>query len=57
MTSPRQLATWRSLPAIQAAVTYYGVYTDEIDQRIQANEQEAAEAHAAWMAGKNALQR
>lgn len=43
------------LGLVQAAVTYYGAYTDEIDQRIQANEQETAEAHAAWMAGKNAL--
>lgn len=40
---------------VQAAVTYYGAYTDEVDQRIEANAQEAAEAHAAWLAGKNAL--
>ena len=39
------------LGLVQAAVTYYGAYTDEIDQWIVANEQEAAEAHAAWMAG------
>ena len=45
------------LGLIQAAVTYYGAYTDEIDQWITANEQEAAEAHAAWTAGKNALRR
>jgi hypothetical protein len=42
---------------VQAAVTYYGAYTDEIDQWIEANEQEVAEAHAAWTAGKNAVQR
>src|SRR5215831_19393029 len=32
-----------SLGLVQAAVTYYGAYTDEIDQWITANEQEAAE--------------
>jgi uncharacterized protein (DUF433 family) len=41
---------------VQAAVTYYGAYTDEIDQWIEINAQEAAEAHAAWAAGKNAVQ-
>jgi uncharacterized protein (DUF433 family) len=41
---------------VQAAVTYYGAYTDEIDQWIKVNAQEAAEAHAAWEAGKNAVQ-
>ena len=40
---------------VQAAVTYYGAYTDEIDQWIEVNAQEAAEAHAAWAAGKNAV--
>jgi hypothetical protein len=45
------------LGLVQAAVTYYGAYTDEIDPWIQANEQEAAEAHAAWMTGKSAVQR
>jgi hypothetical protein len=45
------------LGLVQAAVTYYGAYTDEVDQWIQANEQEAAEAYAAWTAGKNALHR
>jgi uncharacterized protein (DUF433 family) len=45
------------LGLVQAAITYYGAYTDEIDQWIKANEQEAAEAHAAWMAGKAAVQR
>ena len=42
---------------VQAAVTYYGAYTDEIDQWIEANAQEVAEAHAAWAAGKNAVRR
>jgi len=31
------------LGLVQAAVTYYSVYTDEIDQWIEANEREAAE--------------
>jgi len=42
------------LGLVQAAITYYGAYTDEIDQWIEANEQEAAEARAAWLAGKAA---
>jgi uncharacterized protein (DUF433 family) len=45
------------LGLVQAAITYYGAYTNEIDQWIEASEQEAAEAHAAWMAGKAAVQR
>jgi uncharacterized protein (DUF433 family) len=44
------------LGLVQAAVTYYGAYTDEIDQWIEVNAQEAAQAHAAWAAGKNAVQ-
>ena len=43
------------LGLVQAAVTYYGAYTDEIDQWIEVNAQEADEAHAAWAAGKNAV--
>jgi hypothetical protein len=45
------------LGLVQAAVSYYGAYTDETDQWIEANEQEAAEAYAAWTAGKTAVQR
>jgi hypothetical protein len=45
------------LGLVQAAITYYGAYTGEIDQWIEANEQEAAAAHGAWMAGKAAVQR
>ncbi len=44
------------LGLVQAAIAYYGAYTGEIDQQIQANEQEAAEAHAAYQAGQAALQ-
>lgn len=42
---------------MQAAIAYYGAYTDEIDQQIEANEQETAEAHAAYLAGEAALRR
>jgi uncharacterized protein (DUF433 family) len=54
-----EAARYLELPLgiVQAAVTYYGAYTDEIDQWIEANAQEAAEAHAAWAAGKNAVRR
>jgi uncharacterized protein (DUF433 family) len=45
------------LGLVQAAIAYYGAYTDEIDQQIEANEQEAAEAHAAYLAGAAALRR
>jgi uncharacterized protein (DUF433 family) len=45
------------LGLVQAAITYYGAYRDEIDQWIEINEQEAAEAHAAWTAGQSAIQR
>lgn len=42
---------------VQAAVTYYGAYPDEIDEWIASNEREAAEARAAWLAGQQALRR
>jgi len=43
------------LGLVQAAVTYYGAYRDEIDELIGDNEREAARAHAAWEAGRAAL--
>ena len=43
------------LGLVQAAITYYGAYRDEIDQWIESNEQETAEAHAAWAAGQAAV--
>jgi hypothetical protein len=43
------------LGLVQAAISYYGAYRDEIDQWIDANEQQAAEAHAAWTAGQDAV--
>ena len=45
------------LGLVQAAVTYYGAYPGEIDDRIQANRREREEAHAAWVAGQSALRR
>jgi hypothetical protein len=45
------------LGLVQAAIAYYGSYTEEIDQQIEANEQETAEAHAAYLAGQAALKR
>jgi len=43
---------------VQAAIAYYGAYTDEIDQqKIAANEQETAETHAAYLAGQAAFRR
>jgi hypothetical protein len=43
------------LSLVQAAISYYGAYRDEIDQWIEANEQQLAEAHAAWSAGQDAV--
>jgi hypothetical protein len=43
------------LGIVQAAVSYYGAYREEIDQWIEANEQQAAEAYAAWSAGQDAV--
>ena len=43
------------LGLVQAAISYYGAYQEEIDQWIEANEQQAAEAHAAWSAGQDAI--
>ena|SRR5215469_8300771 len=43
------------LGLVQAAVAYYGTYAAEIDELIDFNEQETAEAHAAFMAGQAAV--
>ena len=45
------------LGLVQAAVTYYGGYPGEVDDWIERNERETAEAHAAWLAGRSALRR
>jgi len=46
-----------SLGLVQAAVAYYGAFPDEIDEWVRLNEQEAQDAHAAWLAGQAALDR
>lgn len=45
------------LGLVQAAISYYGTYTAEIDQLIDLNEQEAAEAHATYITGQEAVRR
>jgi len=54
-----EAARYLELPLglVQAAVSYYGAFPDEIDQWIDLNEQEAAEAHAAYAAGQAAVRR
>jgi uncharacterized protein (DUF433 family) len=44
------------LGLVQAAITYYGAYSDEVDQWIDLNAEEATGAHAAWTAGQAAVQ-
>jgi uncharacterized protein (DUF433 family) len=44
------------LGLVQAAVAYYGQHQAEIDEWIELNQQEAAEAYDAWQAGQAALQ-
>jgi hypothetical protein len=45
------------LGLLQASIAYYGAYAAEIDEMIELNEREAADAHAAWLAGQAALKR
>lgn len=45
------------LGLVQAAVDYYGAFTPEIDQMIDANRQETDRAHAAYLAGRAAVRR
>jgi uncharacterized protein (DUF433 family) len=54
-----ETASYLEIPLglVQAAITHYGAYQDDIDQWIEINDQEAAEAHAAWMAGQAAVKR
>lgn len=55
----REAAEYLEMPLglVQAAVTYYGAYPEEIDEWIELNEREANEAHAAWLGGQAALDR
>jgi uncharacterized protein (DUF433 family) len=46
-----------SVGVVQAAVSYYGAYTDEVDDWIELNARESEDAHAAWVAGQAALER
>ncbi len=46
-----------ALGLVNAAVTYYGAFVDEIDDWIERNEREASHAHDAWLAGQAALRR
>ena len=56
-THAAETARYLEIPLglVQAAISYYGAYREEIDQWIEANEQQAAEAHAAWSAGQDAI--
>ena len=45
------------LGLVQAAVAYYGAYQAEIDEWIKLNARESDAAHAAWLAGQQALNR
>ena len=55
----RETAEYLEIPLglVQAAISYYGAYRDEIDERIAANEREAEEGRRAWLAGQAALGR
>jgi len=50
-------ASYLSVPVgiVEAAVTYYGEFRDEIDAEIATNREAAEGAHAAWQAGQQAL--
>jgi len=45
------------LGLVQAAVSYYGVYREEIDEWTELNERDSDAAHAAWLAGQAAFNR
>jgi hypothetical protein len=45
------------LGLVHAAIAYCRAYTSQIDQFIELNQQEAAEAHAAFLAGQAAVRR
>jgi uncharacterized protein (DUF433 family) len=42
---------------VEAAIRYYGEFTDEIDREIESNHEQFAQAHAAWQAGQHAISR
>jgi uncharacterized protein (DUF433 family) len=43
------------LGLIQAAISYYGAYTTEVDEFIELNDQEVIEAHNAHIVGHEAI--
>ncbi len=51
------VAEYLELPLglVQAAVSYYGAYPNEIDEASEANRREREQAYAAWLAGQAAL--
>ena len=56
---PAQAASYLEIPLglVQAAIAYYGTYTSEIDELIEDNDREAADAYAAYLAGEAAVRR
>jgi hypothetical protein len=52
-----ETAAYLELPLglVQAAATYYGVHSQEVDDRIERNRREADEVHDAFLAGRRAL--
>jgi uncharacterized protein (DUF433 family) len=56
--STEDAAAYLQVPAglVEAAVSYYGEYADEIDREIERNETEYEEGRAAAQAGQQALQ-
>ena len=44
-----------SVGLVQAAVNYYGAFTDEIDRMITSNQQETERAYAAYLSGQAAV--
>jgi len=54
---PEETAAYLTIPVglVQAAIAYYGDYTDEINAEIALNEAESERAYAAWEAGQRAL--
>ena len=54
---PEEAAAYLEIPVglVQAAVAYYGDYSEEIDAEIALNQAEWERGYAAWEAGKRAL--
>jgi uncharacterized protein (DUF433 family) len=52
-----ETAAYLGIPVglVEAAVNYYGEYSDEIDEQIADNEAEYERGYAAWEAGQRAL--